>query len=98
MEMKARGLLLTRRLSLTDSTFQTHVVKLNEEQKMSYDQSCKLWISLRNTLLTIYEEGLLFQGKGEFARKMSEYWAGHQRFFRAMCSAFKVKEATRLAR
>ena len=98
MELKSKGLLLTRRLSLADSTFETHIVRLNEDQKATYNKCCRVWVNFRNAILNVYETVALFQGREEFARAMAEYWAGHQRCFRAMCRAFKVKEVSRLAR
>jgi strawberry notch-like protein len=43
-------------------------------------------------------EKILFQEEASFGKKMSEYWGGHQRFFRALFTSMKVDEAVKLGR
>lgn len=85
MEMKARGMYLSRSLSYKGADFDMVNVMLSNHMKTMYEESARMWCDLYD-----------FLQSGEFLefvedKKVNQlFWASHQRFFRSMCIAAKV--------
>ena len=94
MEMKHRGMYIARQLSFKDVTFEVNEVSLSPEFVKTYDDSVKLWVQL---LHSFTEVSKLVNPKK--CRKMwGQFWSAHQRFFKYLCIAAKVKHAVNVAK
>lgn len=85
MEMKARGMYLSRSLSYKGADFDMVKVGLSEQMKRMYEESARIWHDLYDFLRS--EDFLAFV---EDKKVNKIFWASHQRFFRSMCIAAKV--------
>eukprot|EP01052_Picozoa_sp_SAG31_P050615 SAG31_NODE_11631_length_1011_cov_1.368421_1_plen_115_part_00 len=85
MEMKARGVFVSRCLAFTGAEFELLEVPITPSYKAVYDGACRLWADLRGLLEA--------QGFKEWRR----FWGAHQRCFRYLCIGAKIDECVRLS-
>jgi len=95
MEMKLRGMYIARQLSFKDVTFKVDEVSLPPKFIKAYDDSVKLWVQL----LQSFTEGIELVNADSKSRKTmwAQFWSAHQRFFKYLCIAAKVKHAVKVA-
>ncbi|CDW58965.1 sno, strawberry notch 1 [Trichuris trichiura] len=96
MDMKLRGLYLARQLSFTGVSFRVEEVTLSADFIHMYDESVKLWLEARRQFQLVI--GILSADKNQRKAMWGQFWAAHQRFFKYLCIAAKVKACVRLAR
>uniref|UniRef100_A0AAQ4RRX5 Protein strawberry notch homolog 1 n=1 Tax=Gasterosteus aculeatus aculeatus TaxID=481459 RepID=A0AAQ4RRX5_GASAC len=87
MDMKLRGMYIARQLSFTGVTFKIEEVPLTQQYINMYNKSVRLvstWVSARER----------FQQKSMWG----QFWSAHQRFFKYLCIASKVRRVVQLAR
>ena len=87
LDLKWQGLYLARQLSFNGSTFKIQECEIETNFERMYNQSVKLWVLIKK-----YIE------KFETQNLKNQYWAAHQRFFRYLCIASKVKEVVSLTK
>ncbi len=95
MEMKHRGMYIARQLSLKDVTFKVEEVPLSPDLIKSHNDSTKLWGLL---LESFTQAADLVKADPKLLKVMwAQFWLAHQRFFKYLCIAGKVKHACKLA-
>uniref|UniRef100_A0A8U8AZJ7 Protein strawberry notch homolog 2 n=1 Tax=Geospiza parvula TaxID=87175 RepID=A0A8U8AZJ7_GEOPR len=84
MDMKVSGMYIARQLSFTGVTFRIEEIPLDEKYKAVYDKAAKLAADCI----------------GLESRKSlwGQFWSAHQRFFKYLCIAAKVRRLVELAR
>ncbi|KAG8237954.1 hypothetical protein J437_LFUL016299 [Ladona fulva] len=96
MDMKLRGMYIARQLSFHGVAFKVEEVPLSKEFVDVYDDSVKLWVE---ALTKFQEAAELIDAEQRMKKTMwGQFWSAHQRFFKYLCIAAKVKHAVRLAR
>uniref|UniRef100_A0A7M5XKE9 Uncharacterized protein n=1 Tax=Clytia hemisphaerica TaxID=252671 RepID=A0A7M5XKE9_9CNID len=96
MDMKLRGMYIARQLSFTGVTFDVKEVKLCASFIEMYDAAVKLWLDARGKFEKASDlVGL--DGKGK-KTMWGQFWSAHQRFFKYLCIAAKVKTAVDIAK
>lgn len=95
MEMKHRGMYIARQLSFKDVTFKVDEVSLSKDFIKVYDDSVKLWVQL---LQSFTEAAELVNAEQRMRKTMwAQFWSAHQRFFKYLCIAAKVRHAVKVA-
>uniref|UniRef100_A0A8C2TG94 Protein strawberry notch homolog 2 n=1 Tax=Coturnix japonica TaxID=93934 RepID=A0A8C2TG94_COTJA len=84
MDMKVSGMYIARQLSFTGVTFRIEEIPLDQQYKIVYDKAAKLAADLI----------------GLESRKSlwGQFWSAHQRFFKYLCIAAKVRRLVELAK
>lgn len=96
MDMKLRGMYIARQLSFHGVAFKIEEVPLNKEFTKMYDDSVKLWV---DAMHKFQEAAELIDAESRMRKTMwGQFWASHQRFFKYLCIASKVKHAVSVAR
>nr|CAB0002093.1 unnamed protein product [Nesidiocoris tenuis] len=96
MDMKLRGMYIARQLSFHGVTFKIEEVPLSEEFVKVYDDSVSLWVE---ALCKFQEAAGLIDAENRMKKTMyGQFWSSHQRFFKYLCIASKVKFAVDIAR
>ena len=96
MEMKHRGMYIARQLSFQNVSFRIEEVPLTPEFKAVYDDSVNFWVKL----LEEFEHASSLLPKETRKQDVSmwcQFWGAHQRFFKYLCIAAKVKHAVKVA-
>lgn len=95
MEMKLRGMYIARQLSFKDVTFKVEEVPLPAKFVKTYDDSVRLWVQL----LQSFQEGAELVNADAKSRKTmwAQFWSAHQRFFKYLCIAAKVRRGWRFS-
>ncbi|XP_074000099.1 protein strawberry notch isoform X3 [Rhodnius prolixus] len=96
MDMKLRGMYIARQLSFHGVAFKIEEVGLSEEFIKVYDDSVKLWVE---AMQKFQEAAELIDAENRMKKTMwGQFWSSHQRFFKYLCIAAKVKFAVATAR
>lgn len=96
MDMKLRGLYIARQLSFAGVTFKIEEIPLGKDFVNMYNQSVNLWVEARARFAEAAE---LMEGDPRTKKTMwCQFWASHQRFFKYLCIASKVKYVVQTAR
>ncbi|UYV73913.1 sno [Cordylochernes scorpioides] len=96
MDMKLRGIYMARQLSFAGVAFKIEEIPLGKEFITMYDESVKVWVDARAKFQSAAE---LMDGDSRSKKTMwGQFWASHQRFFKYLCIASKVKFAVNFAR
>uniref|UniRef100_A0A672U3W9 Protein strawberry notch homolog 2 n=1 Tax=Strigops habroptila TaxID=2489341 RepID=A0A672U3W9_STRHB len=85
MDMKVSGMYIARQLSFTGVTFRIEEIPLDQQYKIVYDKAAKLHAA---------------DCIGLESRKSlwGQFWSAHQRFFKYLCIAAKVRRLVELAK
>ncbi|XP_014663996.1 PREDICTED: protein strawberry notch homolog 1-like [Priapulus caudatus] len=96
MDMKLRGMYIARQLSFVGVTFKVEEIPLTRELVEMYDASVKMWVKARS----YFQQAAEYMDADPRLRKTmwGQFWSAHQRFFKYLCIAAKVKHAVRLSR
>ncbi|XP_076019895.1 protein strawberry notch homolog 1 [Genypterus blacodes] len=96
MDMKLRGMYIARQLSFTGVTFKIEEVPLNQQYINMYNKSVRLWVSAREKF---QQAANLMDAEQRMKKSMwGQFWSAHQRFFKYLCIASKVRRVVQLAR
>ncbi|NWZ24799.1 SBNO1 protein, partial [Asarcornis scutulata] len=96
MDMKLRGMYIARQLSFSGVTFKIDEVLLSQEYVKMYNKSVKLWVCARERFQQAAD---LIDAEQRMKKSMwGQFWSAHQRFFKYLCIASKVKRVVQLAR
>ncbi|KAH0549995.1 protein strawberry notch isoform X2 [Cotesia glomerata] len=96
MDMKLRGMYIARQLSFHGVAFKIEEVPLSEEFTDVYDSSVRLWV---DAMQRFHEAAELIDAENRMKKTMwGQFWSSHQRFFKYLCIAAKVKHAVSVAR
>ncbi|XP_072044664.1 protein strawberry notch homolog 1-like isoform X2 [Amphiura filiformis] len=96
MDMKLRGMYMARQLSFQGVSFKVNEIPLSKDFIKMYDEAVKLWHEARERFQKAAE---LMQAEHRMRKSMwGQFWSSHQRFFKYLCIAAKVKFAVKLAR
>ncbi|XP_068609448.1 protein strawberry notch homolog 1 [Brachionichthys hirsutus] len=96
MDMKLRGMYIARQLSFTGVTFKIDEVPLTQKYIKMYNRSVKLWVSAREKF---QQAAGLIDAEQRMKKSMwGQFWSAHQRFFKYLCIASKVRRVVQLAR
>uniref|UniRef100_A0A668AMZ7 Protein strawberry notch homolog 1 n=1 Tax=Myripristis murdjan TaxID=586833 RepID=A0A668AMZ7_9TELE len=96
MDMKLRGMYIARQLSFTGVTFKIEEVPLTQQYINMYNKSVRLWVSAREKF---QQAANLMDAEQRMKKSMwGQFWSAHQRFFKYLCIASKVRRVVQLAR
>ncbi|XP_039298334.1 protein strawberry notch [Nilaparvata lugens] len=96
MDMKLRGMYIARQLSFHGVAFKVEEVPLSNDFVKIYDDSVKLWVE---AMQKFQEAAELIDAENRMKKTMwGQFWSSHQRFFKYLCIAAKVKHAVQIAR
>ncbi|KAG7499032.1 hypothetical protein JOB18_027604 [Solea senegalensis] len=96
MDMKLRGMYIARQLSFTGVTFKIEEVPLTQQYIHMYNKSVRLWVSAREKF---QQAANLMDAEQRMKKSMwGQFWSAHQRFFKYLCIASKVRRVVQLAR
>ncbi|XP_027137845.1 protein strawberry notch homolog 1 isoform X4 [Larimichthys crocea] len=96
MDMKLRGMYIARQLSFTGVTFKIEEVPLTQKYIHMYNKSVRLWVSAREKF---QQAANLMDAEQRMKKSMwGQFWSAHQRFFKYLCIASKVRRVVQLAR
>jgi hypothetical protein len=96
MEMKFRGMFICRQLSFKGSSFKIEEVKFSSSFIRVYDKSVKLWVQFVESFTEVFH--LLKVDLNMRKTIWTQFWAAHQRFFKLLIIAAKVKHTIKLAK
>ncbi|KAI1881972.1 hypothetical protein AGOR_G00245690 [Albula goreensis] len=96
MDMKLRGMYIARQLSFTGVTFKIEEVPLSQGYIKMYNKSVRLWVTAREKF---QQAANLMDAEQRMKKSMwGQFWSAHQRFFKYLCIASKVRRVVELAR
>uniref|UniRef100_A0A672KVY7 Protein strawberry notch homolog 1 n=1 Tax=Sinocyclocheilus grahami TaxID=75366 RepID=A0A672KVY7_SINGR len=96
MDMKLRGMYIARQLSFTGVTFKIEEVPLTLNYIKMYNKSVRLWVRAREKF---QQAANLMDAEQRMKKSMwGQFWSAHQRFFKYLCIASKVRRVVQLAR
>lgn len=96
MDMKLRGMYIARQLSFHGVAFKIEEVPLSKDFTKVYDHSVRLWVQ---AMQRFQEAAELIDAENRMKKTMwGQFWSSHQRFFKYLCIAAKVKHAVAVAR
>ncbi|KAM9337822.1 protein strawberry notch homolog 1 [Symphorus nematophorus] len=96
MDMKLRGMYIARQLSFTGVTFKIEEVPLSQKYINMYNKSVRLWVTAREKF---QQAANLMDAEQRMKKSMwGQFWSAHQRFFKYLCIASKVRRVVQLAR
>uniref|UniRef100_UPI0037E8FF7D protein strawberry notch homolog 1 isoform X2 n=1 Tax=Semicossyphus pulcher TaxID=241346 RepID=UPI0037E8FF7D len=96
MDMKLRGMYIARQLSFTGVTFKIEEVPLSNKYIHMYNKSVRLWVTAREKF---QQAANLMEAEQRMKKSMwGQFWSAHQRFFKYLCIASKVRRVVQLAR
>ncbi|KAJ7378733.1 Protein strawberry notch 1 [Desmophyllum pertusum] len=96
MDMKLRGMYMTRQLSFAGVTFDIRELPLTKEFIDMYDASVNLWIEAREK----FEKAADLMEADSRVKKTiwGQFWSAHQRFFKYLCIASKVSRVVSISK
>ncbi|KAL4646616.1 hypothetical protein GN956_G10106 [Arapaima gigas] len=96
MDMKLRGMYIARQLSFAGVTFKIEEVPLTDDYIKMYNKAVRLWVSAREKF---QQAANLMDAEQRMKKSMwGQFWSAHQRFFKYLCIASKVRRVVQLAR
>ncbi|XP_066546140.1 protein strawberry notch homolog 1 isoform X2 [Amia ocellicauda] len=96
MDMKLRGMYIARQLSFAGVTFKIEEVPLTLDYIKMYNKAVRLWVSAREKF---QQAANLMDAELRMKKSMwGQFWSAHQRFFKYLCIASKVRRVVQLAR
>uniref|UniRef100_A0A8C9WCB4 Protein strawberry notch homolog 1 n=1 Tax=Scleropages formosus TaxID=113540 RepID=A0A8C9WCB4_SCLFO len=96
MDMKLRGMYIARQLSFAGVTFKIEEVPLTDDYIRMYNKAVRLWVSAREKF---QQAANLMDAEQRMKKSMwGQFWSAHQRFFKYLCIASKVRRVVQLAR
>eukprot|EP00094_Tigriopus_californicus_P001238 TCALIF_01199-PA protein Name:"Similar to sno Protein strawberry notch (Drosophila melanogaster)" AED:0.08 eAED:0.09 QI:0/0/0/0.88/1/1/9/0/1282 len=95
MDMKLRGMYIARQLSFQGVGFRVDEIEIPRDIVDIYNKSVDLWVDL---LHKFEEAAALVDADKKMKKTMwGQYWSSHQRFFKYLCIAAKVRHVVKIA-
>lgn len=96
IDMKLRGVYIARQLSFQGVQFRIEDIPLSKKFIKVYDDCVSLWVDAKNR----FDKALELMEDDKHIKKgvWGQFWASHQRFFKYLCIASKVRYAINLSR
>ncbi|XP_077439209.1 strawberry notch homolog 2b isoform X2 [Vanacampus margaritifer] len=94
MDMKVSGMYIARQLSFSGVSFRIEEIGLDSDFKLVYNKAAKLWAEALQFFLRAADELCLVSRKSLWG----QFWSSHQRFFKYLCIAAKVRCLVELAK
>jgi len=89
ISLKATGTYLARTLSYAGAEFHLEKVEIMSDFNLMYERSARFWTLLYQVMLRVGGSNKYWKG---------QFWGAHQRFYRSMLMASKVKKCAELCR
>ncbi|XP_049445011.1 protein strawberry notch homolog 2 isoform X2 [Epinephelus fuscoguttatus] len=93
MDMKVSGMYIARQLSFSGVSFRIEEIGLDSDFKLVYNKAAKLWAEALQVFMRAADELGLVSRKSLWG----QFWSSHQRFFKYLCIAAKVRCLVELA-
>ncbi|KAM4575108.1 strawberry notch homolog 2b isoform 2-T2 [Fundulus diaphanus] len=93
MDMKVSGMYIARQLSFSGVSFRIEEIGLDSDFKEVYNKAAKLWAEALKVFMQAADELGLVSRKSLWG----QFWSSHQRFFKYLCIAAKVRCLVELA-
>ncbi|XP_050990520.1 protein strawberry notch homolog 2a isoform X1 [Labeo rohita] len=93
MDMKVSGMYIARQLSFSGVSFRIEEITLDEEFKLVYNKAARLWAEA----LELFTRAADTLGLASRKSLWGQFWSSHQRFFKYLCIAAKVRRLVELA-
>ncbi|XP_060548950.1 protein strawberry notch homolog 2 [Pantherophis guttatus] len=94
MDMKVNGMYIARQLSFSGVTFRIEEIPLDAAYKDVYNKAAKLWAEA----LVVFQKAADLIGLESRKSLWGQFWGAHQRFFKYLCIAAKVRRLVELAK
>ncbi|XP_060131316.1 protein strawberry notch homolog 2 isoform X4 [Zootoca vivipara] len=94
MDMKVSGMYIARQLSFSGVTFRIEEIPLDPEYKLVYNKAAQLWAEA----LGVFQKAADLIGLESRKSLWGQFWSAHQRFFKYLCIAAKVRRLVELAK
>ncbi|XP_037554120.1 protein strawberry notch homolog 2 isoform X2 [Nematolebias whitei] len=93
MDMKVSGMYIARQLSFSGVSFRIEEIGLDSDIREVYNKAAKLWAEALQVFMLAADELGLVSRKSLWG----QFWSSHQRFFKYLCIAAKVRSLVELA-
>ncbi|XP_054459233.1 protein strawberry notch homolog 2 isoform X2 [Anoplopoma fimbria] len=93
MDMKVSGMYIARQLSFSGVSFRVEEIGLDSDFKLVYNKAAILWAEALQVFMRAADELGLVSRKSLWG----QFWSSHQRFFKYLCIAAKVRCLVELA-
>ncbi|XP_072294577.1 si:ch73-63e15.2 isoform X2 [Eucyclogobius newberryi] len=93
MDMKVSGMYIARQLSFAGVSFRIEEIALDDDFKVVYNKAAKLWAEALQMFMRAADDLGLVSRKSLWG----QFWSSHQRFFKYLCIAAKVRCLVELA-
>ncbi|XP_043909748.1 protein strawberry notch homolog 2 [Protopterus annectens] len=93
MDMKVSGMYIARQLSFTGVTFRIEEIPLDKQFLSIYNKSAQLWAHA----MEVFQRAADWIGLESRKSLWGQFWSAHQRFFKYLCIAAKVRRLVELA-
>uniref|UniRef100_A0A672I3T9 Protein strawberry notch homolog 2 n=1 Tax=Salarias fasciatus TaxID=181472 RepID=A0A672I3T9_SALFA len=93
MDMKVSGMYIARQLSFSGVSFRIEEIGLDSDFKLVYNKAATLWAEALRLFMRAADELGLVSRKSLWG----QFWSSHQRFFKYLCIAAKVRCLVELA-
>ncbi|XP_066198121.1 protein strawberry notch homolog 2 isoform X1 [Saccopteryx leptura] len=94
MDMKVSGMYIARQLSFSGVTFRIEEIPLDPTFEYVYNRAALLWAEA----LSVFQQAADLIGLESRKSLWGQFWSAHQRFFKYLCVAAKVRRLVELAR
>ncbi|XP_006876775.1 PREDICTED: protein strawberry notch homolog 2 [Chrysochloris asiatica] len=94
MDMKVSGMYIARQLSFSGVTFRIEEIPLVPAFEHVYNRAALLWAEA----LGVFQQAADWIGLESRKSLWGQFWSAHQRFFKYLCIAAKVRRLVELAR
>ncbi|XP_041648107.1 protein strawberry notch homolog 2 isoform X2 [Cheilinus undulatus] len=94
MDMKVSGMYIARQLSFSGVSFRIEEIGLDSDFKLVYNKAARLWAEALQVFMRAADELGLVSRKSLWG----QFWSSHQRFFKYLCIAAKVRCLVELAK
>ncbi|XP_039104103.1 protein strawberry notch homolog 2 isoform X2 [Hyaena hyaena] len=94
MDMKVSGMYIARQLSFSGVTFRIEEIPLTPAFERIYNRAALLWAEA----LGVFQQAADWLGLESRKSLWGQFWSAHQRFFKYLCVAAKVRRLVELAR
>uniref|UniRef100_A0A6I8P8R0 Protein strawberry notch homolog 2 n=1 Tax=Ornithorhynchus anatinus TaxID=9258 RepID=A0A6I8P8R0_ORNAN len=94
MDMKVSGMYIARQLSFSGVTFRIEEIPLDPHYERVYNRAARLW----EEAFFVFQKAADCIGLESRKSLWGQFWSAHQRFFKYLCIAAKVRRLVELAK
>ncbi|XP_030396722.1 protein strawberry notch homolog 2 isoform X1 [Gopherus evgoodei] len=94
MDMKVSGMYIARQLSFSGVTFKIEEIPLHRQYELVYNKAAQLWAEA----MVVFQQAADYIGLESRKSLWGQFWSAHQRFFKYLCIAAKVRRLVELAK